>query len=217
MRQSPCTDLQLTLPFGRWSVNFWPFQDQNRGEVRSISSEEISMVLRQIRLFTAFVLVLVGLGSVLALPRTAFAFVRSEDELMRAEVAEAKARAKDFKKYQERVAQRERDRNRGVEEIKAERRRFEELQERTRKAYVERRGDPDQAERERERREAEDQKRLDREAEKMEARRLEYLKKRARVEATIEREAFIDPAEEYDIHPLPTQPMPPEGETPTDP
>jgi hypothetical protein len=129
----------------------------------------------------------------------AFAFSRSEDELMRAEVQEAKARARDFQAQQERAAKADREREVAAGEIKAERNKFEEMQEQARIRFVEiRNSKPDpQLEEERLEKQFEAQKAL--EDEKTEQNRASYLRKRAAVQKTIETEAYIDPNAEYGL------------------
>lgn len=132
------------------------------------------------------------------------AFVRSEDELMQAEIQEAKARAKDFKANQERMAKLEAEREKAVGEIKKQRARDEEEAEKVRQAFIQKRNSQPDMTAAQEKLEREDDERRAREEAEMDKKRREYLNKRAKVEDIINREAYIDPAEEYDLKPLPT-------------
>lgn len=128
-----------------------------------------------------------------------FAFTRSEDELMRADVQEAKARARDFRAQQERAAKAEAERETAANEIKAERAEFEEEQEKARVRFVEVRNSNPDPEVEMDRLEKAFDARKIAEDEEMDQNRLGYLRKRAAVQKTIETEAYIDPNEEYGV------------------
>lgn len=128
-----------------------------------------------------------------------FAFTRSEDELMRADVAEAKARSKDFKAQQARSARADEEREVAATEIKAERAEFEQQLETARVRFIEvRNANPDPEIEAVRLEQAFDSKKLA-EDEEMDRNRLGYLRKRAEVQRTIDNEAYIDPNEEYGV------------------
>lgn len=130
------------------------------------------------------------------------AFTRSDEEKFKVDFKEAKARARDFKRHQDRVAKATAERERAVMEIKRKRDRDYSQYEQTRVQYLKVRPDYDKETAKLERLEAEfDRKKLA-EDEQMDRKRQEYKRKRERLEKLIESEAFIDPADEYELKPF---------------
>jgi flagellar biosynthesis GTPase FlhF len=128
-------------------------------------------------------------------------FARSEDELMAADINEARRRASDFKNHLALVKKRKEIQDSiGPEEVKKVRAEFERLREMRREAFVkERNARPVPKEEAILRLElAHDRLREDRERE-MEKYRLRFLEKRDRVRATIRREGYIDERLEFDM------------------
>lgn len=132
----------------------------------------------------------------------AWAFGRSEEEMMKIDVQEAKARARDFKRHQERMARVSEERERAVNEIRKKRERDEAAAEALREKYLKVRPDYDKEQAKRDKLEVEfERKKADQERQ-LDQVRYDYLKKREKVRKTIESEAFIDEAEEYEIKPF---------------
>lgn len=136
----------------------------------------------------------------LLMEATSHAFVGSEEELMQAEIATAKARARAFQSYLRRAAEIERMREATWNQLKEERVREEARAEATRVEFVERRyQNQKRADEELARLEKEDElMRLAQEKLFEQSRQL-YLRKRQKVQATIETEAWIDESIEYDL------------------
>lgn len=137
--------------------------------------------------------------AILAGVEKAPAFTRSEDELMEADVKEAKARARDFQAQQERTAKADAEREVASGEIKLERARFDEQSEEARVRYIENRNSKPDPEIEITKLESQFDEKKKREDDLMEANRVNYLKKRAAVQHTIESEAYIDQNLEYGV------------------
>jgi hypothetical protein len=128
-------------------------------------------------------------------------FARTEDQLMEADINEARRRAKDFKNYlalvQKRRIQQEQI---GPEEVKKARAEFEKRQDEAREKFIrERDARPVTPEQVIARMELEADRQRERLAEQMERDRLKYLEKRNRVRAIIQREGYIDERLEFDM------------------
>lgn len=148
------------------------------------------------RLFASYIIVFVTL---LVASQMSHAFVGSEEEMMQAEINEALARARDFEKHKRREAQADERRLKAASEIKEKRARERERQEQAREAYLAKRPEREAAAREKERLEKAYELKLEKQAKQRELARQEYVKKRNRMQSIIEKEAYIDPAEEYGL------------------
>jgi hypothetical protein len=145
--------------------------------------------------FCAFVLVVLFALAC----RPAKAFMVSEDQQFQADIDEAKARSKDFKRTMERIDSDEKEieaAGKGQGELRV---REATEQERLRRDYVRERNNLPSAELALERLEREDDKLKERDVKAMEANRREYVQKRDRVRHVLERDAYIDEKLEYGL------------------
>jgi hypothetical protein len=141
-----------------------------------------------------------GILTGLAIPiDRAEAFTASENEKFKAAIAEAKARARDFRGHRERNAKFDAERDKGIEKVLKARRRLEEAQDQALRVFLQNRASQDQrlaeqieGERLWEKRQREE------EAERERLRHL-YVLKRDRIQRIIENEARIDEAVEYGL------------------
>ncbi len=148
-----------------------------------------------------FLLVLAVSGGVSSFVSRAEAFRADEEEQLRIDLKEARARATDFKAHIRRLKSLEENRERFAQESKIIRDRDEAQAERSRVAFIVKRNAqvPDDAIRERLEREFEAEQ--EREAARMDVVRRNYLSKKRAVAQTIEREASIDENVEFDLKP----------------
>jgi len=138
--------------------------------------------------------------SILALaPRSAFAFGASEKEQMKEDVREALSRARDFSAQKVREATENLERERGAKDVLKKRAEFETQQEQMRKDFVqERNAKPsDFLVQSRLERDFDEQRLLEDRA--MEKARVDYLRKRRKVQRIIETKAHIDENQEYGL------------------
>ncbi|MES2963307.1 MAG: hypothetical protein V4760_05410 [Bdellovibrionota bacterium] len=147
------------------------------------------------------ILAIVLFVSVFATSHARAQFARTEDQLMEADINEARRRAKDFKNHLALVKKRKLQQEKiGPEEVKKARAAFEERQAEARTKFIRERDarpvTPDQVI---ERMERETERQRERLAEQMEADRQKYIVKRNRVRSTIEREGYIDETLEFDM------------------
>lgn len=148
-----------------------------------------------------FLLTAFACATVFATSQARAQFARTEDQLMQADIDEAVRRARDFENHLERVRRRKVQQEQiGPEEVKKAREIFEKKREEARQAYVrERAARPVTPEAHVARLEREFELRREREASQMEEYRQKYLRKKARVRETIQREGFIDERLEFDM------------------
>lgn len=157
--------------------------------------------MKALRLFSIFTLV----ASFVTHSLLSQAFTRSEDELMAAEIAVARARANDFKATRERMKREEIEREKFAQEAKIAREEVEWAQEDARRRFIEERNSRPDVEAETARLEQLDLEQKQKEEARMEQARREYIAKRQKVKRIIEEEAYIDEALEYDVTQPPTE------------
>ncbi len=126
---------------------------------------------------------------------------RSEDQLLEADLLEARRRASDFKNHLALVQKRKIiQESIGPEEVKKKREAFQKKQEELREAFVrERNARPVTKDEAILRLELAHDRMREEDERKMNANRLKYIEKRRRVRALIEREGFIDERREFDM------------------
>jgi hypothetical protein len=166
------------------------------GESEDENSDNISMR-------TTLVCIIFALSSCFAIFAASHAqaqFARTEDQLMEADILEAKRRASDFKNYlalkEKRRIQQEQT---GPEEVKKTREAFEKRREEIREAYIrERESRPITPEALIAKLELQHELESEKRDRQMEEYRQKYLQKKSRVRSIIEKEAFIDERLEID-------------------
>ncbi|HVK60785.1 MAG TPA: hypothetical protein VM432_04505 [Bdellovibrionales bacterium] len=128
-------------------------------------------------------------------------FTLSEEENLQIDLREARGRATDFKAHIQRLEKMEKDREQHAQESKTARAAVEAQLERDRQAFVRERNVKVPDDTIRDRLEKEWEAEQARKEKVMDQARLEYLRKRAAVTQTIEREATIDENVEYGLTP----------------
>ncbi len=129
----------------------------------------------------------------------ALGFMASEEQQFRAEVEEARARARDFERTLERMAREARERESAAREMTVIRERAEREDARAREEFIVERNQRPDPNAGRDRLEREWEREREREAKKMEADRQAYVRAREKVRQVIEREAHIDEKKEYGL------------------
>lgn len=133
------------------------------------------------------------------IPMASYGFALSENEAFKAEIRNAVARAKDFKRVQEKRKREEAQAEKFADQARSEREKIEQIRERDRARYVEWRARQPDESTEEARREKINLERVAKEEAKMEANRKRYVEKRETVRRTLEKEGHINETLEYGL------------------
>lgn len=130
----------------------------------------------------------------------AHAYATSQEEQWHADLVEARARARDFEKHLARQRNADRERESAADEIKIVRRRDSERDERARREFIKERNARPSNELVELRLEREHLKKLEAEARAAEKIRKSFVASRDRMDQLMHKEAYINPAREYDAY-----------------
>lgn len=155
---------------------------------------------RIMKTYANLILIVLAQAVVIFHGQAARAYAATQEEQWQADLNEARARARDFEKHLARLRSASRERESAAQEIKVERRRDDERIERARREFIKDRDSRPSTEIVELRLEREHLKQLAAEARAAEKVRARYASDRDRMENMMHKEAYINPAREYDAY-----------------